>query len=411
MNLNVQLLDWQYDFLNSDAEIKALSGASDTGKSWICRLALLDSCLNYANSHHFVTSTTYLQAYRAIIEPMIQDLDRWGMADYTRYKHDDMILYFWNGSRIECYGAEKLFHKIKSREFFSGFIEEATTIDDKYTESFIAEANRRLRQPGFENIKKPLYMATNPDIKTRWLYENVFENPTPDMHIKEMCFKEGFHRYNKENEKKILMGSKRQIDLYYHGKWGAMEGQAFILEPGVHIKEFEESELDQFYITFDYGFHPDPQVYLLASVKNGIIFISDEEVLDSTPVNKHLPHIERWLKHNIVGFTGDTSPGSAEIRDLLQSLRLTYHPTVKRRTYGWTTLADLIDLNRIIIHPRCKLTIRSLGSMIWVGSTIGVDCEGAYDDEADALRYFIMCGTIFQKLGLRRVKATEAFVR
>lgn len=410
MNWNIPLLDWQYNFLKSTADVKALSGASDTGKSWVCRHAIIDSCLRYPGSHHFVTSSTYLQAHRAIIEPMMNELNELGYGTRARYHKDEMYLQFRNGSRIECYGAEKLFYKIKSREFFSGFLEEATTIDDKYIEEFYGEANRRLRQKGFKGINKPLYIATNPDIKTRWLYENIFETPPPDTYVKQMNFYEGFHRHDKERERKIKMGSKRQRDLYLWGKWGVMEGQAFILEPGIHIKEFDDTQFEQFYITFDYGFYPDPQVYLLATVQNGTIFIIDEEVLYSVPINKHKPHFERWLSKNIVGYTGDTAPGGAEIRDLLNSLRITYYPTSKKRTVGWTTLADLIDLQRFVVHPRCKLTIRGLSSMLWTGSTIGVDCEGAYDDEADAVRYFFMCGLIFQKLGLRKTSSGKVLV-
>lgn len=412
MKWNIPLLDWQLEGLNSQAEVKAFSGASDTGKSWICRLGLVKSCLQYPHSHHFATSSTYTQAYRAIIEPMVQDLNRWGYGDRVKYKHQEKYLQFWNGSRVEVYGAEKLFDKIKSREFFSGFLEEATTINDKYIETFFAEANRRLRQPGFENVNKPLYLATNPDIKTRWLYENVFDNPTPDMFVKQMGFKQGFHRNDKEREKKILMGSKRQIDLYYYGLWGNLEGVAFLLDEGVHIQPFDSTELDQFYIAFDYGFSPDPMVYLLCSVKNGIIFIVDEVILPAVETNRHEAYIKPWFdKYNIIGFTGDTSAGSADIRDLLLSLGILYHPTTKVRSLGWVTLADLIDLRKFVVHPRCKLTIKSLGSMIWVGSTIGVDCDGDFDDPADAVRYFMMCRLIFDKLGLKKVRPGKITLR
>ena len=407
MKWRVPILDWQHDFLTSTKKVKALSGAADTGKSWICRFHQILSCLRYARSEHFASATTYQQAYRAIIEPMIRDLSALGYGDRIKYNHQDKILYFFNGSRIEVYGAEKLYHKIKSREVFSCFIEEATTIDDKYTEEFFGEVLRRLRQPGFEKLNKPLLLATNPDIKSRWLYENIFGAPPDHAFVKQLAFLQGFHRNDEERAQNILIQSKRQIDLYYWGLWGALEGQAFFVEP----EAFDESQLEQYYISFDYGFQPDPMVYLLHSIKNGVIFIVDEIVLPGVTVNRHKSYLERWMDKNIVGYTGDTSPGSAEVRDVLTSLGITYYPTVKDRSIGWTTLADLIDLGRYKVHPRCKLTLRSLGSMCWVGSTIGVDCEGEYDDEADASRYFVMCPFIFNKLGLRMTKPGKITVR
>jgi hypothetical protein len=249
-------------------------------------------------------------------------------------------------------------------------------------------------------------MAMNPDLKTRWLYTNFISNPPKDSYIKMLTFKDGYNADNKERESKILMGTERDIEMFYWGKWGILEGQAFKLAPGVHIKPVNTDDLEKFYITFDYGFSPDPMVYLLASYQNGVIFIIDEFVWLEMPADEHETHLEAWYKkYNIVGYTGETATGSGEIRNILNRQKLRYHATTKTRTKGWTSLANRIHMKTLVIDPRCKRTIESLESMTWKPSTKGVDCEGDFEDPADALRYFDQ-SPIVQRKEDRKIRIT-----
>ena len=408
MDIDLKLLQWQVDFLESDHTIKALSGASDTGKSWVCRLDLILDCLKYPMSHHFATATTWTQTFRSIIEPIEQLLIEQGIDHRADVKRNEGLIQFCNGSRIEMFSSDKMYNRLRSWEFCSGFMEEASTIEDKHMEKIFPEAVRRLRQPKRPEWKLKegenpycLRLATNPDLKTRWLFQNLFETPPPDAYVKQMTFYDGFNVDDKEREAKILMGSQRQQDFFLWGKWGALEGQAFALEEGKHIQHVNTDDLEQFYITFDYGFHDDnpdhpPMVYLLCAGKGNTLYALDEITLDSIPVNRH----EQWITHkdhdwydkyNIIGYTGETATGSGEIRDLFNKKNIHYLPTDKKRHLGWTTMVDLFDLGRLIIDPKCVKLIKSLSGMCWVSSTKGVDCEGEYDDPADALRYFVNC--------------------
>lgn len=436
LDINFDLMQWQLDFLQSPARIKALSGASDTGKSWICRFALIAACLQYPHSFHFATATTWTQTYRAIAEPIMEFLNEYSvefdfrlssgkkalnLCDVARARKGDGMIEFINGSRIELYSSDALNARIRSREFSMGFLEEATLIEEKYIELIFFEAIRRLRQP---NTPHHLLLATNPDIKTSWLYQHIFDpvgrkasesriqgileksgyekNEAYDfsrIETRQLCFRDGYNRDDREREALILMGTPRQIDLFYHGKWGNLEGVAYILEAGKHICDIDTSELDKFYISFDYGFSPDPMVYLLTTVKNGTILVVDEIVLYSQPVNKHSGYLDNWMRqYNIVGYTGETATGAGEIRDLLSSYyKLHYYATVKKRTVGWTFLADLVDVGRLKINEHCINTINSLSGLTWVSGIRGVDVEGVLDDPADALRYFAMCPIIYDQ--------------
>ena len=50
--------------------VKALSGASDTGKSWICRIDLILACLEFEYAKCFISAATWTQTERAVMEPM-----------------------------------------------------------------------------------------------------------------------------------------------------------------------------------------------------------------------------------------------------------------------------------------------------------------------------------------------------
>lgn len=396
MDLNITLTAWQKEFLETKQTVKALSGSSDSGKSFICRLHQIYNCLAYSSSYHFATANTYRQSMRAIAEPMIEFLEDNKIEYLAHLKKGEGFIEFFNRSRIEIFSADNLYHRIRSREFSSAFIEEASTISDVYIEKSYYECIRRLRQPN--KCPKHLLIATNPDLKTRWLYKNLFNKQDENVYTKQISFKDGFNANDKEREDKILMGTPREIDLFYHGLWSSIEGQAYTLQHGRHIVDEIPTDM-KYFITFDYGFS-DAMVYLLIGVKSGCIYVVDEIVLKSTPVNRHTGYLQKWFdRYNISGFTGETATGAGEIRDLLLSIRILYLPTVKTRTIGWTKLADLFDRERLKINIMCKNTINSLSSLVWANGTKGVDVIGEDDHCADALRYAVMSSLCPKKDG------------
>lgn len=411
LQVDLETAPWQGEFLKSTKKIKALSGASDTGKSFVCQYHIVRNCLQYPGSRWFATASTWTQTYRAVLEPMMEFMDENGIHHiYKESKHDG-ILYFKNGSRLEMYSEEKMWSRIRSREFAGAFIEEATIFKKDQILKLIYEIIRRTRQRNVDGLsppKCPILMSMNPDLVTHPLYAYLFLEPNDNMYVKKLAFKDGYHADDKERENLILQGNKREIELFLHGNWGFAEGIAFILEDGIHVRDYDESDLDQFYITFDYGFSPDPMVYLLTSVKNGVTFIHDEYILYSTPIRKHPEYLDRWVNnYQIIGYTGETATGAGEVRDLLSGrYKIPYNPTTKKRTLGWTTFADIIDDERFVINPRCKDTIRSMQTMVWANGTLGIDCvsesEDDFDDPADAIRYLIMCPWIYNQVASTR---------
>jgi hypothetical protein len=328
-------------------------------------------------------------------------------------------------SRIEIISADKIENALRGREFSTGFFEEATTIDQKVIEGVFFESVKRTRQP---NVPHHVLLSTNPDLVSHILYELLYSKQgqynteqrlyntfieagftheeawkESRIHVRQMGFLNGYNRNDREAQARVLSEPPRRRKMFYYGEWGLLEGQAFPIEEGKHIIKIDTEQLDKFYISFDYGMTPDPMVYLLMAIRNGSVYVIDEIVLYDIPVNRHEPYIQAWLdKYTIVGYTGDYSSGSGDVRALLNSMRLTYYMTVKKRGLGWTTMNDLIDLNRFYVDISCEKTVKSLHSMVWVIANRKIDCEGDFDDPADTIRYFTMTPMIYRQLGLRR---------
>lgn len=391
MNLNLNLDKWQLEFLQSEKLILALSGASNSGKSWVCRLKLILHYLQTPSSNCFVTASTHTQTKRAIIEPMIQFLSENKIEYVAKFNKGEGYLQFTNNSRIEIFSSDNMNFRLRSREFSIGFVEEASTIPETQIEQIINESIRRLRPPAPGPYH--LLIATNPGLKSSWIYNNIFGPSVPtDIFTKHLTFREGFNKNDKDYESKLLRASKRDQDIFYNARWGSLEGQAFELEVGRHIKPLDFSDFDRFFISFDYGFSPDFMVYQLFSIKNSVVYLVDELVFNNTPISRHTALLEPWCSnYNVIGFTGETSVGSGEVRNMMfESFKLKYYKTTKDRTLGWTKLADMLETNNLIINSKCKKTIESLESLKWIGGTRGIDTQGSFEDPSDALRYFIM---------------------
>src|SRR5690606_2905068 len=122
MNLEIELLPWQKEFLDSDKKIKALSGARGTGKSWLCRLHILINCLKISNYKVFVTASTHSQTYNKIIEPLISEIYNLRLDKFIKRNKQNSDFYndrlrFQNGSYIEIISSDKLSDRLRSREF------------------------------------------------------------------------------------------------------------------------------------------------------------------------------------------------------------------------------------------------------------------------------------------------------
>jgi len=367
--------------------VLALSGASFSGKSWICRLKLIIQSLQNSNTFAFATATTHTATKRAIIEPLLRFLGEHEIQHVANFQKGEGWVLFKNGSRIEIFSTDNMMYRLRSREFSLGFLEEAITIPERDIESIVNESIRRLREPSPPPYH--LMLATNPGLKTSWLYKNIFGNDVQnDIFARHIPFDEGFNKDDQNYVHKLRRASEHEQQIFYHGKWGVLAGQAFQLayDKG---KTPAINPGNRFHISFDYGFMPDPQVYLLIENAGSRLIVRREIELYETPISQHSKYLDRWFEEfKITAFTGDNSPGSAEVRNLLQSkYKLSYYPTIKTRNVGWTTLQDLFSRDSIFFDecPRC---IESLESLIWM--TNKQDLEPGDDHHADALRYYVM---------------------
>ncbi len=406
MEVKLDLLPWQWDFLHSTKLVNALSGASDTGKSFIARIRMMLNSIQIPGRISVVTATTYMQAELAILEKMIDWLKASNIPHRAIGLRSRGEIIFPNGSRILCFAAGNIAAVLKSQEISEILIEEASEIPEIHIGKLVFESERRLR-----NMPPPLALliCTNPKTKTCWLYRNIFDKALEDddLFVVHMDFFKGYKRNDKKYLATLQKQPKHERDRYLHGLWGAVEGQAFpITEKMCH--PIAPDKNSRWHITFDYGLYPDPMVYILIENKGACIVVRDVLVLRKKTVPSHEALLKPWFdKYNISQATGDTSAGSGEVREMLRkNFNCQTYQTNKNRTLGAGRLFKLLahDLIRFD-SPAVLDVINSLECMLWVNKQHKVDVEGEFDDPYDALRYYIMCALYWHNAAVQAAMA------
>jgi len=392
-NVDHTLLPWQQEFLYNTKKIKILSGSAGTGKSDVCRNQIVFNCIEAPQTSCMVAARGYDNAVAIIVKPLLGFL-REKNIEYTlktpKGKNEKLIL-FANGSQIDVFSTTDLMWKLKGREYHSIFIDEAVNIPALHFDKVISQCLTRIRTTQEIDRQIPvmqLLLATNPGMKSHPLYRNYLLNPPKNTYARHVYFHEGWYQDNQDYKDTLENLSPIQRAIYYEGEWGALEGQVFRFNTFKNPAP-EVNHGNRFHISFDYGFSPDPMIYLLIENTGSTLIVREELELKEVPISKHGNYLDEWFdKYQISAFTGETATGSGEIRDLLQNkYQLSYYPTRKMRQEGWTTLVDLFERNCIILDnvTRC---VESLESLQWMLNKM--DIMPGDDHHADALRYYVM---------------------
>lgn len=375
---------FQRDFLARTEPYQLFSGGAGIGKSEVGVIKLLTYACEHAGSRSLYASSTWdttKNIFLPILERRLEALPQWMWEHHKGKKRIDL----WNGSIIYYRNLANP-SSLRSLEVGLVLLEEGTKIPN--IETVFAECERALRA---KSGPAQFIFITNPDLKSHFLYRFFYDQPSPDKWAVSLGARIGAAHQPPEYMKRLeaLPASFRESLL--EGRWGVKEGAAF---PDLQVRRLSAAEQQslRWCITFDYGFSPDPMVYLLCGIGKGRLYVKRELVLYSTPTYRHPDHLRPWFdEHSITAYTGETATGAGETNVMMkENFHIMHRRTNKDRPWGWRKLSDLALSGALVISPECPETLRSLGSQVWIQGTKNVDCEGTYDDPADALRYLPM---------------------
>ena len=168
----------------------------------------------------------------------------------------------------------------------------------------------------------------------------------------------------------------------------------------LHVQNFEVDEGWSFYRAIDFGATDPDAVPFIGVNRDGIIHIFDELYISDLHTSELAELIKQKSAHRYFIATYADSAGKQSIMDL--SLLGVYCVPVKKNTgensRDWLNatireVQQLLKENKIIVHPRCKGTIKEFMSYSWrkdrLGEAVNIP-EDKNNHLMDAIRYFVV---------------------
>lgn len=167
----------------------------------------------------------------------------------------------------------------------------------------------------------------------------------------------------------------------------------------IHVKNFEVDENWSFYRAIDFGVVDPNAVPFMGVDRDGVIYIYDELYIGDLHISELAELIKQKSAHRYFIATYADSAGKQQMMDLSQHGIYTI-PVKKNvgegnRQWLHATIAEVHQLlkdQKIVIHPRCKATIKEFMSYSWKKDRMG-DAVNIPEDKnnhlMDAIRYFV----------------------
>lgn len=387
---------FQQDFILSDARHTCLSAGVGAGKSLGLIYRALSRSIKKPGSVSLLGMHTYPQL-RDIMMPTIRDVlgtvqERTGIQ-LAKYRASDKEYHFINGSQWNLRHLDKA-ENVQGRNLDDFYIDEGTVgIEYDVYKQLTARIRRSADGSGT--------VVTNPGLKNHWIYSNWFAEQQQGYQLHKWRTTDNIH-LPAEYLADLMLMPELWRKQFIEGEWGVLEGAAFALEPGVHIRNDPPQGVPRYYLSFDWGYK-DPFWCILFSVTDGCIHVHKEYYHVKRRSEVHLPYVQDMIKgYEITGMTADTADSDTRSEYKLidwwqRALNLPFYKPDKSRWSGWMMLLKLMEERsngrpRFTMDDSCQGTYDSLASMVW--DEKGEDLAPGDDHGADACRYSTMAGLI-----------------
>jgi len=221
---------WKY-LLDFVTVLLVFGGGAGGGKSWLGCEWLLVMCLRYPGTRYFIGRNELKQIRSTTLETFYKVLRFYGIVpdSILRYNAQDHIILFHNGSRIDLLDLQYLpsdpfFERWGSYEFSSGWVEEASEVDEGAIDTLKSRIGRCLNDK--YKIFAKILITCNP--KKVWIYYNIYKPWKDGTLAKDKAFVQSLvddNPFNESQYKEKLQGItdliKRERLLF--GNWDYSE--------------------------------------------------------------------------------------------------------------------------------------------------------------------------------------------
>jgi phage terminase large subunit len=171
-------------------------------------------------------------------------------------------------------------------------------------------------------------------------------------------------------------------------------------DPARHVQDFEVDESWTFYRSIDFGATDPNAVSFIGLDKKGVMYFFDELYIGDIFTSELAELIKQKSAHRYFVATYADSAAKQTIMDL--GTYGIYCIPVKKNTgegnknwiiAGIDRVQQLLNDDKIVVHPRCKATIKEFMSYSWRKDRMG-DAVNIPEDKnnhiLDELRYFVI---------------------
>ncbi|MCP5003715.1 MAG: PBSX family phage terminase large subunit [Planctomycetes bacterium] len=358
-----------------------LKGGRGSGKSRnVVPKLIKDTFYNSSKPNILVVQKTFASIKDASYENIVQSVDRLGLSDAFYVTESPMrVRNNFTKARFIFRGLDKP-EKLKSIEGVGAvIIEEADLLTERDFE--ILDLSIR----GADDIK--IYLLFNPCAPTTFIKKEFIDKNRDDTFIHHSTYLDnpylGKSFYAKMERLKEENPKMYEIDGL--GNFGVVEG---LIYSNFEVKTFDESALiDKPTFGLDWGW-VHPATVIKSQLRGNTLYIVDE-ICES-----YLENDKLWQKIKAKGWKDELiTADCAEPKSIATFAGYGAH--IRGTNKKSATVVEQIKIMqgfKIVVHPRCKETIKELYSYKWKVDKNGDSIEKPVDvgdDCLDAVRYSI----------------------
>lgn len=360
---------------------KVYYGGRGSGKSWSLAEALIRmadaACIRVLCTRELQTSIKH-----SVHKLLCDTISRLGMD--SKFEITQNSIKSHTGSEFIFMGIKFNFQEVKSLESVDiTWLEEAQFMSE---ESWVVILPTIFRKPGSE-----CWISFNTGAETDSTYRRWVANPPEEAVV---------HRVNWDMNPfftpELARGMERDRQLLdpevFENVWNGVPlklSEAVIFRNKYKVEEFETIDNPNYLFGMDFGFSSDPFAMIRCYVHENILYIDGEAGGYGVEIDEYSPHIRSLTNDKYWVISADSAnPGNIS---LLKRQGFNVTPTKKYAGSVEDGISHIKAYSQIIIHPRCKQTIKEFGAYSYKVDRVSGDVQPVPVDKdnhyIDALRY------------------------
>ncbi len=380
LSLNFQ--EWAKELFNPTWRYCIIHGGRGSGKSWGVAEALL--ALSLQKKLFVLCGREYQNSIKESVHALLKERISGLKLDSFFTVQQDAIYCDLTNSKFIFQGLRNNISSIKSMTGITHlWIEEGDVISLE---------NWEVIRPTIREAGSQIWVTFNPKYKTDCIYkEFVAGDPPPRAYVRKVHYTENpYFTPDLEFERKLCL--ERNPDMYEHIWNGACleQTQAQVFKGCFVVEEFEEDLKSTNYYGLDFGYSVDPVAAVRSFIRDNKLYITHEAV----KIELEIDEIGQYCSSKIPGFARNRVVADSQQPGMISLMKRQGYPVVPAKKGKGSIedgIAHIRSFDKVIIHPRCKETIKEFESYTYKidarSGEITTDIVDRNNHCIDALRY------------------------